>query len=385
MQNKPLHITPFAIDVSDEVLTDLRRRISNTRWPNQAPGAAWAQGTDLDYVKRLLGYWATGFNWRAQERRLNTFRHFRAELNGIHIHFVHERAVEGNGIPLILTHGWPSSFLELLPLVPFLTNPKAFGIDAPAFDVVIPSLPGYGFSERPAHTNYRTVARMWHELMLGLGYERYGAGGGDFGAGVSTHMALENPASVIGLHLTTMELWPPTGEGTPPLTEAERSYVTDVRQWEEVERGYSAIQSTRPQTLGYALNDSPAGLAAWILEKWRAWSDSNGDLNTRFSREFLLTMLTLYWVTETITPSMRDYFDNRWHGAEIQPGERVQVPVGFANFDNNFVSEGSPPREWAERLYDVRRWTSMPSGGHFAAAEEPERLSRDIAAFFADI
>jgi pimeloyl-ACP methyl ester carboxylesterase len=385
MQNKPLHITPFAIDVSDEVLTDLRRRISNTRWPNQAPGAAWAQGTDLDYVKRLLGYWATGFNWRAQERRLNTFRHFRAELNGIHIHFVHERAVEGNGIPLILTHGWPSSFLELLPLVPFLTNPKAFGIDAPAFDVVIPSLPGYGFSERPAHTNYRTVARMWHELMHGLGYERYGAGGGDFGAGVATHMALENPASMIGIHLTTMELWPPTGEGTPPLTEAEIAYVSDVRRWEEVERGYSAIQSTRPQTLGYALNDSPAGLAAWILEKWRAWSDSNGDLEIRFSREFLLTMLTLYWVTETITPSMRDYFDNRWRGASIQTGDRVQVPVGFANFDNNYVSEGRPPREWAERLYNVRRWTSMPSGGHFAAAEEPERLSRDIAAFFADI
>jgi pimeloyl-ACP methyl ester carboxylesterase len=169
------------------------------------------------------------------------------------------------------------------------------------------------------------------------------------------------------------------------LTEAESAYVTQVRQWDEVERGYSAIQSTRPQTLGYALNDSPAGLAAWILEKWRAWSDSDGDLEGRFSREFLLTMLTLYWVTETITPSMRDYFDNRWHRADIQPGARVQVPVGFASFDNNYVSEGSPPREWVERLYDVRRWTSMPSGGHFAAAEEPELLARDIAAFFAEI
>lgn len=377
--------TPFTIRVPDEVLSDLRSRIRHTRWPPQAPGAAWTQGTDLAYLKRLASYWADGFDWRAQERRLNTFKHFHAEIGGARVHFVHEPARHGTGIPLILSHGWPSSFLELLPLVPLLTDPKAHGIDGPAFDLVIPSLPGYGFSERPARAHYRTIARMWHELMQGLGYERYGAGGGDFGAGVATYMAVENPAPMIGIHLTTMELRPPTGQGTRALTEAENAYVTRVRQWDEVERGYSAIQSTRPQTLGYALNDSPAGLAAWILEKWRAWSDSGGDLEARFSREFLLTMLTLYWITETITPSMRDYFDNRWHGAEISPGDRVRVPAGFANFDNNYVSEGSPPREWAERLYDVRRWTSMPSGGHFAATEEPERLARDIAAFFAEI
>jgi pimeloyl-ACP methyl ester carboxylesterase len=380
-----MHIAPFTIGVPDEVLSDLRTRIRNTRWPDQAPGTAWAQGTDLEYLKRLLGYWADGFDWRAQERQLNTFKHFRAELRDIHIHFVHERAREGNGIPLILTHGWPSSFLELLPLVPLLTNPKAHGIDARAFDLVIPSLPGYGFSERPAQANYRTVARLWHELMHGLGYERYGAGGGDFGAGVATYMAIDNPAPIIGIHLTTMELRPPTGDGTHSLTEAERAYVNHMRQWDEVERGYSAIQSTRPQTLGYALNDSPAGLAAWILDKWRAWSDSDGDLDVHFSQDFLLTMITLYWVTKTITPSLRDYFDNRWHRADIPPGARVQVPVGQANFDNNYVSEGSPPREWAERLYDIRRWTTMPSGGHFAAAEEPELLARDIAAFFAEI
>jgi len=383
--SETIPIEPFTIRVPDGVLADLRTRIRNTRWPGRAPGAAWEQGTDLDSLKRMLGYWADGFDWRAQERRLNAFKHFRAEIGGIHVHFVHQRARGGNGIPLILTHGWPSSFLELLPLVPLLTDPKANGIDGPAFDLVIPSLPGYGFSERPAQANYRTVARLWHELMRGLGYERYGAGGGDFGAGVAAHMAIDNPEPMIGIHLTTMELWPPTGEGTRPLTEAENAYVALVRRWDEVERGYSAIQSTRPQTLGYGLNDSPAGLAAWILEKWRAWSDSQGDLEARFSRDFLLTLLTLYWVTETITPSMRDYFDNRWHGADLPPGARVQIPVGFANFDHNYVSEGSPPREWAERLYDVRRWTPMPSGGHFAAAEEPELLARDIAAFFAEI
>jgi pimeloyl-ACP methyl ester carboxylesterase len=385
LQSNSMHIAPFTIRVPDEVLSDLTTRIRNTRWPTQAPGAAWAQGTDLAYLKRLLGYWADGFDWRAQERRLNRFAHFRAELGDIHIHFVHERAREGNGIPLILTHGWPSSFLELLPLVPLLTNPKDNGIDAPAFDLVIPSLPGYGFSERPTQASYRTVARMWHELMSGLGYERYGAGGGDFGAGVATYMAIENPGPIIGIHLTTMELWPPTGEGTRPLTEAESAYVAQVRQWDEVERGYSAVQSTRPQTLGYALNDSPAGLAAWILEKWRAWSDSGGDLDVHFSRDFLLTLLTLYRVTETITPSMRDYFDNRWHGGEIQAGTRVQVPMGFANFDKSYVSEGSPPQEWVERLYDVRQWTPMPRGGHFGPVEEPERLARDIATFFAEI
>jgi pimeloyl-ACP methyl ester carboxylesterase len=380
-----MHIAPFTIRVPDGVLSDLSTRIRHTRWPPRAPDAAWAQGTDLEYLKRLLGYWAGGFDWRAEERRLNTFKHFRAELGGIRVHFVHERARDGHGIPLILTHGWPGSFLEYLALVPLLTDPKANGIDAPAFDLVIPSLPGYGFSERPAHANYRTVARLWHELMHGLGYGRYGAGGGDFGAGVATHMAVENPAPMIGIHLTTMELWPPTGEGTRPLTEAERAYVADVHRWDEVERGYSAIQSTRPQTVGYGLNDSPAGLAAWVLEKWRAWSDSGGDLDAHLSREFLLTMLTLYWVTETITTSMRDYFDNRWHGADLPAGTRVEVPAGFANFDNNYVSEGRPPREWAERLYDVRRWTSMPRGGHFGPAEEPELLARDIAAFFAEI
>ena len=381
-QPTPMLLEPFTIYISDEVLADLAARLRSTRWPGPAPGPAWAQGTDLGVLKRLVGYWASGFDWRAQERRLNTFNHFRAELQGIRVHFVHERAREGNGIPLILTHGWPSSFLELLPLVPLLTNPKAHGINAPAFDLVIPSLPGYGFSERPAQASYGTVARLWHELMQGLGYERYGAVGGDFGAGVTTYMAIEDPAPMMGIYLTTMELWPPTGEGARALTEAESRYVAAVRRWDEVERGYSAIQSTRPQTLGYALNDSPAGLAAWILEKWRAWSDSGGDLEARCSPDDLLTLLTLYWVTGTITTSMRDYFDNRWHGTEIQAGTRVQVPTGFANFDKNYVFEGSPPREWVERLYDVRRWTAMPRGGHFGAAEEPELLARDLAAFF---
>ena len=345
----------------------------------------WEQGTDLEYLKSLLGYWADGFDWRAQERELNRFKHFRAEIDGVAIHFVHERARYGNGVPIILTHGWPSAFIELLPLVPLLSDPRAHGIEGPAFDLVIPSLPGYGFSGRPARANYRSVAALWHRLMGALGYERYGAGGGDFGAGVTTLMALDEPRRMIGIHLSNLELSPWMGEGSRPLSSAERAYLAQRQRWDESERGYSSIQSTKPQTLAYALNDSPAGLAAWILEKWRSWADTGGSLEGRFSRDFLLTLVTLYWVTETVTTSMRDYFDNRWHGISLGPNDFVRVPTGIANFMTQLIFEGDPLREWAERLYDVRQWTPMPRGGHFAPAEEPERLARDLATFFAGL
>ncbi len=389
MNSLPLHITPFSIQVEAKVLSDLRQRIRNTRWPGQAPGPAWDQGTDLDYLKQLLAYWAEEFDWDAQERKLNAAKQFRAELDGVHIHFVHERAKHGHGIPLILTHGWPSTFVELLPLVPLLTDPDSYNIDGPAFDVVIPSLPGYGFSDRPAQVgvNYQYVAGLWHRLMRGLGYKRYGAQGGDFGAGVATFMALTDPEPMIGVHLSNLEITPYLGSGARALSEAERTYRERNEAFWQAEYGYKAIQSTKPQTLGYGLNDSPAGLAAWILEKWRSWADSRGNLNERFSRDFLLTTVTLYWVTQTITSSMRDYFDNdnRRSRVTLGPQEFVNVPTGIAVFANTFVDEGTPPREWAERLYNVRRWTSMPSGGHFAPAEEPEALARDIVAFFADL
>ena len=385
----PLHVTPFSIQIEAEILSDLRERIRHTRWPDPAPGAAWDQGTDLTYLKQLLAYWADEFDWQAQERALNAVKQFRAELDGVLIHFVQERARRGHGIPLILTHGWPSTVAELLPLVPFLTDPDAHGIDGPAFDVVIPSLPGYVYSERPAQVgvNYRYVADLWHRLMRGLGYERYGAQGGDFGAGIATFMTLTDPEPMIGVHLSNLEMTPYTGPGARPLSAAERTYRERNEEYWQAEVGYKAIQSTKPQTLGYGLNDSPAGLAAWILEKWRSWADSRGDLDARFSRDFLLTTVTLYWVTQTITSSMRDYFDNdnRRLRVTLGPQEFVKVPTGIAVFANNFVDEGTPPREWAERLYNVRRWTPMPSGGHFAPVEEPELLARDIAAFFAGL
>jgi pimeloyl-ACP methyl ester carboxylesterase len=297
---------------------------------------------------------------------------------------VHERARGGDGLPLILTHGWPSTFAELLPLVPLLTDPVAHGIEGPAFDVVIASLPGYGFSERPPRTGVttRATARRWHELMRGLGYERYGAQGGDFGAAVATYMALDDPAPMLGLHLTTAEVAPYMGPGSRPPSDAERVYLDAYGRWEERERGYSAIQSTKPQTLAYALSDSPAGLAAWIVEKWRSWTDSGGDLDAHLERDFLLTVVTLYWVSGGVASSIRDYYDNRWLAHPIGPDDFVRVPTAIAGFTNHFVDEGTPPREWFERLYDVRRFTPMPRGGHFAPVEEPELLARDLGAFF---
>jgi pimeloyl-ACP methyl ester carboxylesterase len=334
----------------------------------------------------VLDYWADDFDWRAQERRLNGFKQFRTEIDGLKIHFVHEKAVNGQGIPLILTHGWPSTFVEYLPLVPLLTDPAAHGIDGPAFDVVIPSLPGYGFSQRPHRTGVdtRRVAGLWHELMGALGYRRYGAQGADFGSAVTTFLALDQPESLIGIHLSNLDLRPHTGPGTRPLSPAERAYLAQYRRWRSDDRGYGAIQSTRPQTLGYALNDSPAGLAAWLLEKWRAWSDCKGDVERCFSRDFLLTVITLYWCTETITPSMRDYVDNR-SLESLGPDDRVDVPTAVSVFANQYLDDGAPPREWAERIYDVRCWWPMSEGGHFAATEQPVPLARNTAAFFAGL
>jgi pimeloyl-ACP methyl ester carboxylesterase len=378
-------IESFRINVDDEVLSDLQRRIGDTRWPPAAPGPAWAQGTDLAYLKNLLAHWREGFDWRAEERRINDFHQFRATIDGVAIHFIHERAVHGPGTPLVLLHGWPSTFVELLPLVALLTDPGRHGITGPGFDVVIPSLPGYGFSERPERGNYRDIARLIHGLMQVLGYAHYGAGGGDFGAGVATLMALDQPESLLGIHLSNLEISPHVDEVLRPLSHAETLYLKHREHWDQAERGYAAIQSTKPQTLAYSLNDSPAGLAAWIVEKWRSWTDSGGDLERRFPRDLLLTMLTIYWVTESITTSMRDYYDNRWDGVALGADAIVTVPTGIANFAKQFVSEGRTPREWAERLYDVRRWSEMQRGGHFAPVEEPRMLAEEIVAFFADL
>jgi len=352
-------VEPFRIHVADDVLDDLRARLRHTRWPEQMPGIGWEQGTELNWLQRLVSYWADEFDWRDWERRLNTLNHFTWEG----IHFVHQRAGTSKAQPLILTHGWPGSFLDYVGVLPMLED----------FDVVVPSLPGYGFSPRPREVgiNYRYVAERWHRLMRELGYSSYGAGGGDFGAGVATFLALDHPGSVVGIHLTTPEITPEVDAAG--LTDLERSYLAVRAEWDAAERGYSAIQSTKPQTVGYALNDSPAGLAAYLGEKWRSWSDATP------SNEFLCATLTLYWATQTIASSMRDYWDNRRY--PVQPSY-VEAPTAFGVFAHETVPEGAPPRSYLERLYNIQRWTVFPSGGHFAPVEEPAALASDLTAFF---
>ncbi len=372
-------IEPFRIDVGDDVLTDLRERLARTRWPDAVDGAGWSYGAAPDYLRDLVASWRTTFDWRARERQLNRLAHFRADIDGLGVHFVHERGRGPDPMPLILTHGWPSSFVEHLDLLPLLTDPAAHGGRAEdAFDVVITSLPGYGFSDRPAAPGMTkaAIADRWVRLMRdGLGYQRFGAHGSDVGGGVTAALGRRHPEHLIGLHLSAYTF----PEPAEPWTPAERAFVEAQEHWWRTEGGYSAQQSTKPQTLAYGLTDSPAGLAAWIVEKFRAWSDCGGDVESRFSRDLLLTNLTIYWATATINASTRVYYEER-HAPSAAPF--VPVPAGFAVFANEFVPEGRPPRELAERTFDVRRWTELPRGGHFAALEEPAALAEEIRAFF---
>ena len=315
----------------------------------------------------MCNYWADGYDWRAAERGLNAFEHFIADVDGVRVHYVHVRR---GGIPLILTHGWPSAFIEPLPLVERL----------PGFDLVLPSLPGYGFSTRPERCTTRDVASLWHRLMQGLGYERYGAGGGDWGAAVATYMALEAPERLLGIHLSNLDNAPPP---TPPLSAAERAFLAATEHWDATQRGYSFIQGTKPQTLAYALTDSPAGLAAWIAEKFWKWSDCSGVIENAVSRDDLLANVSLYWFTGAIGSSFWPYYA-RMHGPwPIPEGKTVDVPTGYAAFPTEILR---PPRSLAARTYtDIRRWTTMPRGGHFAALEQPELLAREIVEFFASL
>ena len=356
---------PFAIHVEDSVLEDLRTRLRRTRWPDQIEAAGWDQGTERETLRALVEYWAEEFDWRAYERELNALPQFKADG----IHFVHQAP---RGTPILVVNGWPSTFLEELPLLEPLSE----------FDVVIPSLPGYGFSDRPSTAGMtpRAIADRFAALMRGLGYDRFAAHGSDFGAEVVTQLALAHPDRVIGLHLSTFD-WRP--HLSRPLSAVEREYV-EARD-RSSESGYDELQSTKPQTLGYALNDSPAGLAGWFLEKWRSWSDCGGDVIGYFGADFLCATLTIYWATETATSSARLYYEHRWRQPPLGPGDHVEVPTAVALFHRNVAGEGAPPRVWAERLFNVRRWTEMPRGGHFAATEQPRLLAADIAAFLTEL
>ena len=379
-------IEPFTIDVPDSVLADLRERLARARMPDEPEDIGWQLGMNQAYLRQLVDYWRDEFDWRAQERRLNRLEQFKTTIDGLDIHFVHRRSAEPDAFPLILTHGWPGTFAEFDKVIEPLTDPVAHGGRAEdAFHVVVPSIPGYGFSDRPRQLGYgrdRTGA-IFAELMARLGYERYGAQGGDLGAGVSRWLAANDAEHVAGLHLNLCTAGPPDPDnptaGVPP---AEVALMEErAAFWTDEERGYSHMHGTKPQTLGYSLNDSPVGLAAWIVEKYRSWCDCDGNPETRFSKDELLTTLTIYWATETATSAARYYYEGR-HGDNSPDPARIEVPTACAAFPGEFRFT---PRRWLEARYNLVRFTMMPSGGHFAASEAPELLVDDLRAFFRDL
>ena len=376
-----MDIRPFTVNVPQPMLDDLRARLARTRWPDEVDDAGWDYGANLAYMRELVQYWATRFDWRRHEHALNAFPQFRADVEGTGVHFIHVRGRGPAPMPLLITHGWPSSVVEMLEIIPRLADPGAHGGDpADAFDVIVPSVPGFGFSDRPGRGMTRSrVAGLWARLMEGLGYARYALHANDIWAVLSGWLAYDAPERVIALH-TLMPTFPGPviGEDARPLTAAERAFEEVQARWMREEAGYNAIQETRPQTLAYGLHDSPAGLAAWIVEKWRAWTDPAGEVERYFSRDLLLANVTLYWVTETANAANRSYYERAREPRAIT--ERIAVPTGVA-LSTEAVQRA--PRERAERGYaDIRRWVEFPRGGHFIAAEEPALLAEELRTFF---
>ena len=380
-----MKITPFVIDVPDSAVADLGLRLGLTRWPDDVGDGTWEHGTPRHALGAIVDYWRDRFDWRAAERRLNALPQFTAEVDGHAIHYVHVKGVGKDSAPLILTHGWPGSFVEMYKIIPMLTDPASIGLPGlRSFDVVVPSLPGFGFSGAPLRrgTSSRTVASLWHALMAGLGYSSYFAQGGDIGSGVSTWLARLYPDAVRALHLNFISAGyqPSLTDADRPLSPVESEWLAARARWAEREGGYSHIQATKPQSLAYALTDSPTGLAAWLLEKFFAWSDGSDELTRRFDLDELLTNVSVYWFSGNVAATLRMYEENARQPLRFDPGERIAPALSYAWFPKEIIN---PPREWVERVFDVVRWTQMPAGGHFAALEQPRALAIDIhEAFF---
>lgn len=370
-------VSPFRAHVDQSAIDDLQRRLRITRWPDAGAGD-WSDGTSLPYLREVCAYWCDRFDWRAAEQRLNAFPQVRIACKGLTVHALH---VRGNGpapLPLVLTHGWPGSVFEMLGIIPQLTDPAAFGGDpADAFDLVVPSLPGYGFSDRPSRGgfNLTAISTLWVEVMGALGYERFGAQGGDWGAQVSTQLAITAPDHLIGVHTNyMMRGYLPTANDIADPSDEERRFYDHAARFAAVEGAYVAQQATKPQSLAYGLNDSPAGLAGWILEKFHTWADDADALD----RDDLLANVSLYWFTQTIGSSMRLYRE-RLLAPFHPPATPPPVPFGYADFPREIMRA---PRSLIERVFHVERYTTMPRGGHFAALEEPALLAEDVRAFF---
>ena len=376
-------IEPFFPPFSQSSIDDLRLRLRQTRWSDTVASHGVWLGIDLDFLSDLCRYWMDSFDWKQRLENLTALHHYRYKARAGHIHFIYEKGKGPSPMPLILTHGWPGSFLEMRKVLPLLTDPAAYGLDAAdSFDVVIPSLPGFGYSDRPMEPgmNFFRVAEIWTELMSALGYDKFAAQGGDLGAGVSTGLGLRHSDRMIGVHLNYIPgSYRPYVAPGESLTEAEECFLTNAAKWFDENGAYAHIQGTRPQTPAYALNDSPAGLAAWIIEKFREWSDCEGDVYRSFTRDELLENVTLYWMTQSISSSFGMYHEGRKAPLRFAEGDFVSVPCGVASFPKEILS---PPRSWVERGYNIQRWTAMPKGGHFAAAEQPDLLAAEIRSFF---
>jgi pimeloyl-ACP methyl ester carboxylesterase len=386
----PDAIRSFQIRVDPQVLDDLQQRLERTRWPDQIDGAGWDYGVELSYLQELVKYWRTKYDWREHERRLNELPQFHTRIDGIDLHFVHVRSPHADATPLVLVHGWPGSFVEFTKIIPRLTEPEKFGGQAEdTFHVVCPSLPGFGFSSAPRERgwNSQRMAETIAKLMARLKYDRYGAQGGDWGGGIVRWLASVDGQHCIGAHSN----FPPgsrpsEGDLWQEVTPAERERYERRTAELNDHRAYGAIQGTRPQTLGYALNDSPAGLAAWIIDKFWAWSDHGGNLENSFSQDELLTNVMIYWVTDSMPSSTRIYFESQHH--QPRPGSMTSFasstrtsPIGYALFPKEI---NVPPRVWVERSHggSLFHWTEMPRGGHFAALEQPQLLADDVRLFF---
>jgi len=375
-------VRPFQVSVADDDIDDLRRRLAATRWPDALPGVGWDYGVDAAWLRDLCGYWAEGFDWRTQEARLNAVPQAAVAVDDARVHCVHVRGRGPAPMPLVLTHGWPSTFFEFYKVVGPLTDPGAHGGDpADAFDVVAPSLPGYGFSSPPRErgVNASRVADMWAALMSALGYDRFASHGGDWGSAVTTALGARYPERMIGLHLTMAA--PPVEPSS--LVGAQRVWWDELQRYRDREWGYVHLQRTKPQTPAFALTDSPVGLAAWVLEKWWRWSDcadadGNRDLGRVYTRDELLTNVSIYWFTASIGPSMRLYYESFGPGASIAQPHRVDVPTGLSLFKD----PNAPPRELVEPWYDLRRYTTIDRGGHFPALENPDALVHELREFF---
>lgn len=379
---------PFTITVPEEVLTDLHERLTKVRWAQDFANPNWEYGTNGDYLKELVEYWRDAYDWRKHEQEMNSFAHYKTTIDGIPIHFIHEPGKGPNPTPLILSHGWPWTFWDFHKVIRPLTDPASSGGDpADAFDVIVPSLPGYGFST-PLTTsgiNYWRTADLWVKLMQDvLGYDKFAAQGGDWGALITAQLGHKHADKLIGTHVNLMAPLSIFVGSIPEESEygpGEEGLYERNNHFFTAESGYSALQTTKPQTLAFALNDSPVGLCSWILEKRRTWSDCDGDVEKRFSKDDLLTTMMIYWITQSFGTSARYYYEathNPWQPSHDRTPV-VESPMGVAVFQKEVIIM---PRKWAEGYYNLKRWTPMPSGGHFAAMEEPQLLVDDVRAHF---